>query len=133
MKREIYFAHPSEKYNSKREKRIIEILESRKYKVINPFDYQNPKDIISENRTYSSVIPKDKKLLEKCDEIFCWYPKGYNIRTIGTTWEMAWAYRDGKYITVLTFLKYHPFLEFYANKVYYCYQAFLHDNEYIFK
>ena len=119
MKRKIYFAHPRSKIGTKREERIIKILESRGYEVINPFDYYNPRFKIS-------AVVRDRRLFEQCDEIFCWFPKNHS-RKVGTAIELYWAYIDGKHITVLTYNKKHDFLDFYANKVYYSYQSFLND------
>lgn len=124
--RKIYFAHPKSKRGTKREERIIKILTARGYKVINPFDYE-----YCESMPRNAVL-RDKCLYQQCDEIFCWFPKNHS-RKLGTAIELMWAYKDSKYITVLTYAKHHDFLDFYANKVFYCYQAFLHDNEYIFK
>ena len=112
----IYFAHSHKWWKSKREKMITDVLESRGYEVVDPFDYEdaiNEKYGVksySENRTEAhanDITEKDWELIVSCDELFAWFP--LDTTTIGTPLELGWAKNLGMKVTGL--YKYaHPFL-----------------------
>jgi len=132
-KRTIYFAHPFDKWHSKREEMIERILEGRNYKVINPFkeeDRLNEKYGVNhyyENPTYDfakDIVDKDYDMVKHCHEYFGWFPK--DITMIGTPIELVWAYNMHKKITVLCY-KPQPFLWILADVFYIDYDAFVKD------
>jgi nucleoside 2-deoxyribosyltransferase len=135
-KKTIYFAHPFDKWRSKREEMIMRTLKEMGYEPLNPFDsesdlnekygvdnyYQAPSKEFAQD-----IVDVDRKRVEECDEIFCWIPKG--VTMIGTIIEMMWAHELGKKITVLCY-KPQPFLMVYADKLYVGYDNFRDGVEY---
>ena len=134
-KKTIYFAHSHKWMNSKRKHKIKEILESRGYEVVDPFEHEE--EIIEkygyqyhENRTEdyaNDITEKDYELVKNADELFGWFPIGST--TIGTPLEIGWATNMGKRVTVL-YVYPHPFL--WSNriklyKLYVGYQNFKDD------
>ena len=115
-KKKIYFAHPVERKGGLWEKKIIILLESCGYEVIEPFMdekvilhkhgldsfYDNPrKDIAGEifRRNFNHVMG--------CDELLAWFPE--RLPCINTSVELVWAYNADKYTYVISPVKY-PFL-----------------------
>ena len=134
-KKTIYFAHSHQWMDSKRKWKIKQILESRGYKVIDPFEHEQ--DIIdkygyvyNENRTKpyaEDITEKDYDLVKNADELFAWFPIGST--TIGTPLEVCWAKNMGKKVTVL-YSSAHPFLwseRIAIYKLYISYQDFKDD------
>jgi len=136
VKKKIYFAHPFDKWRTKREDMIEKVLEERGYIVINPFkkeDKLNEKygvDNYYEKPTKefaNDIVNKDYEMVIDCDEYFGWFPKG--VTMIGTPIELVWAYTHGKKITVLCY-KPQPFLWMMADKFYIGYNNFVDDIEF---
>jgi len=132
----IYFAHSTKSWKSKREEKIIEILESRGYEVVNPFDYEdaiNKKygvNAYSDNPTEphaNDIVEKDYELVKNCDELFAWFTRDTSMT--GTPLEVCWAKNMGKKVTVLYYRK-HPFIwskRIGIYKLYISYQDFKND------
>ena len=133
QKKSIYFAHPFDRWQSKREGMIEQILEQRGYKVVNPFTeenrlnkkygvenyYQNPCDEFSQD-----IVDKDWDMVVDCESYFGWFPKG--VAMIGTPIELVWALLLGKEIITLTY-KPHPFLKMFSDTMYVSYNDFIED------
>lgn len=135
IRKKIYFAHPFDKWRTKREEMIERILERMGYEVINPFkeeDKLNDKygvDNYYEEPTIEfarDIVDKDYKMVQECDEYFGWFPK--DVTVIGTPLELAWAKQMNKKITVLCY-KPQPFLWVFANKFYLGYDNFAKGKE----
>ena len=138
-KKLIYFAHPFDKWRTPREEFIEKVLEERGYTVINPFKQENKlnKKYGVDNYYHSpciefakDIVDKDYDMVNNCDEIFCWIPKG--ITMIGTIIELMWANYLNKKITVLCY-KPQPFFYRYAEKLYISYDDFKKDIPYVWK
>lgn len=135
IRKTIYFAHPFDKWRSKREEMIERILTEMGYEVINPFkeeDKLNEKygvDNYYENPTIEfakDIVDKDRIMVENCDEYFGWFPK--DVTMIGTPLELAWARQMGKKITVLCY-KPQPFLWVFSHQFYLGYDNFVNGKE----
>jgi len=135
-KPKIYLAHNHKWWNTKREARVIKILESRGYEVVNPFDSEE--DYIEKYGTYdkhyseeyaNEITEKDWNLIINCDELFAWYPLKDTV--IGTPQEVCWAKQLGMKVTALTLSgRPHPFLwskRVNIYKYYISYQDFKKD------
>ena len=138
-KKTIYFAHPFDKWRTKREEMIEKILEERGFVVINPFkeeDKLNEKygvDNYYENPTEPfalDIVNKDWLAVSKCDAYFGWFPK--DITMIGTSIELVWALLLGKETITLSY-KPHPFLWMFSNKFYTNYSKFVSDEPFSVK
>jgi len=135
-KKTIYFAHPFDKWKSKREEMIIQTLTERGYDVFNPFIkenklnekygvthyYEKPSKAFAKD-----IVDGDKKMVLECDEYFGWFPKG--VTMIGTPIELVWAYNAKKPITVICY-KPQPFLWIMADKFYLGYDKFVKDEQF---
>ena len=115
-KKKIYFAHSVKWWKTKREERIIEILESRGFEVVNPFaserevneKYKAEQYYAKPSLPYANdITDKDYSLVKSCDELFAWFPKDTTV--IGTPIEMMKAIEWKKKVSVL-YCKPHPFL-----------------------
>lgn len=138
-KKTIYFAHPVETMDTKKEREIIKILESRGYEVINPFEkekalvakygvkyyYDNPSEEFA-----IEITVGDYYLVEICDEYFGWFPE--KITSIGTALELAHADKFNKKITAI-YNKPHPFLWKHCDILYLGIKAFINDDKFIEK
>ena len=129
-KKTIYFAHPWDKWQSKREEMIERTLEKMGYEVVNPFKEENKLnekygvDNYYENPTIefaTEIVDKDYIMVQECDEYFGWFPK--DVAMIGTAIELAWAKAMDKKITVLCY-KPQPFLLVMADVFYLGYENF---------
>jgi len=131
----VYFAHSHQWQDAKRKWRIKEILESRGYEVVDPFEYEEELEkkygyAYHENRTKEfadDITEKDYKLVKNADELFAWFPVGST--TIGTPQEICWAKAMKKKVTVL-YSSAHPFLwseRVAIYKLYIGYQNFKDD------
>jgi len=131
----IYFAHSHKWMNSKRKLKIKEILESRGYEVVDPFEHETK--LVKKwgywyhenrNEDYANDITnKDYDLVKGAKELFAWFPVGST--TIGTPLEIGWAINMGKKVTVL-YSSAHPFLwskRVNLYKLYISYQDFKED------
>jgi len=129
----IYFAHPFDRWKSKREEMIEQILEERGYDVVNPFKEENKlneKYGVSnyyERPTFdfaNDIVNKDYESVKECDEFFAWFPK--DVTSIGTPIELVWASLMKKKITVLCY-KPQPFLWKLVDIFYIGYANFVND------
>lgn len=135
-KTSVYFAHPFDTRDTKREEMVIKHLKKSGYCVINPFDYEDElcekhgvdnyydkpcKDLAVE------MVSRDFKEVEMCDELFAWIPNSSS--SMGTLFEIAYAYELGKKVTVFV-ERAHPFLLFYADIMYISYSDFKKDKPY---
>ena len=134
-KKTIYFAHPFDKWKSKREAMIEKTLEKRGYKVINPFNEEhklNEKYGVSnyyEDPTKEfaiDIVNKDYVMVKNCDEYFGWFPK--DVTVIGTPLEFSWAKSMKKPTTVLCY-KPQPFLWVMADNFYVGYENFVKNKK----
>lgn len=69
----------------------------------------------SDNCTANAIFTRDVSDIDKADIIFCYLTK----HSIGTCWELGYAYANNKYIIVVTtdeFIE-HPFLSESANYI----------------
>ena len=134
-KKTIYFAHSHKWMNSKRKQTIKEILESRGYRVVDPFEHEIELEEkygykYHENRNEdfaNDITEKDYELVFRADELFAWFPIG--ATTIGTPLEIGWAKDLGKKVTVL-YSSAHPFLwsrRLNLHKLYISYKDFKDD------
>ena len=131
--KKIYFAHPFDKWKSKREEMIVRILEERGYEVINPFEEEDRLNVkYGVNHYYEKptfqfakdIVDKDYEMVKNCDEYFGWFPK--DVTMIGTPIEFMWAKNLGKKTTVLCY-KPQPFLWVLADRFYIGYNNFQED------
>lgn len=69
----------------------------------------------SHNCTANSIFTRDVSDIDKCDIVFCYLTK----HSIGTCWELGYAYANNKYIIVVTTDEFigHPFLTESANYI----------------
>ena len=131
----VYLAHSHQWKDAKRKWRIKEILESRGYEVVDPFEHEIELEEkygykYHENRTEdfaNAITEKDYELVKNAEELFAWFPIG--ATTIGTPQEICWAKAMGKKVTVL-YSSAHPFLwseRVAIYKLYVGYQNFKDD------
>lgn len=69
----------------------------------------------SDNCTANAIFTRDVSDIDKADIIFCYLTK----HSIGTCWELGYAYANNKYIIVVTTDEFveHPFLSQSANYI----------------
>jgi nucleoside 2-deoxyribosyltransferase len=62
----------------------------------------------SDNCTANAIFTRDVGDIDKCDIVFCYLTQ----HSIGTCWELGYAYANNKYIIVVTTEEFveHPFL-----------------------
>ena len=132
-RKKIYFAHPWDKWKTKREEMIERILEERGYEIVNPFKEENKLnekygvDNYYEDPTKpfaTDIVDKDWEMVEECDAYFGWFPK--DVTMIGTPIELVWALLLNKEIISLCY-KPQPFLWVMCNKLYVDYDKFVSD------
>ena len=136
-KKKIYFAHPYDKWKSKREEMIERLLEQRGYEVVNPFKKENKLnekygvENYYENPTRpfaKDIVNKDWYMVADCDSYFGWFPK--DVTMIGTPIELTWALLLQKEIISLCY-KPQPFLWLMSNKLYIDYDNFVNDTPFV--
>ena len=92
MKLRAYFAHPYKTIGSEGEKRIIDILEERKVKVINPFDTED--DVLEKyndkplRKLGRDIWIKDLNQISKCNIFVVWMP---DMPVFGCAAELQYA------------------------------------------
>lgn len=111
-----YFAHPYESKDGPEAKWIIEILESRKVIVVNPFDGEDEMMLAKYGRTNYYPDPpykmgrdiwaKDERQVAECDMILVYVPEGVRLSG-GCGIEMRMAYLWHKFIQIISISK-HP-------------------------
>lgn len=88
MKLKCYFAHPFKSKDTEEAKRIIEILESRRVEVLNPFTGEDEMAKKHGVKGYYPTTPyklgreiwaKDMLQINNCNMTLFWLPEGYTI------------------------------------------------------
>jgi len=117
-----YFAHPWRSKDLPDKQRIIDILESRKVEVIDPFTGENElcekygeKDYYP-NCNYElgrAIWLKDLQQIRNCDMVVAWIPDNVEGRVMGTSYELCYAFMQypAKFIQIISPLK-HPFFAY---------------------
>lgn len=144
MRLKCYFAHPHKAKDTQEAKRIIDILKSRKVKVVNPFDGEDEICKKYGVETYYPSTPyklgrefwiKDLRQLDNCNMALFWLPKEYTPKGCFAELQHAIEYQNrkirrytalkmenGYFIQIITEFR-HPIIAWAL-----CYNNQLYDN-----